>query len=92
MQLNFPADDLELTRFNSPRDKVFDWFIAPLLIMKEQIKNLQLHVNEEISLRKISMECKNDKPEDWDACEFPFGDNVRKAQLQAIIRRCIHQL
>ncbi|KAJ0051404.1 hypothetical protein Pint_01801 [Pistacia integerrima] len=81
------SDDFELTRFNSPRDKVFDWFIAPLLIMKEQIKNLQLNVNEEISLRKISMECKNDKPEDWDACEFPSSDNVRKAQLQAIIRR-----
>ncbi|XP_044494303.1 uncharacterized membrane protein At3g27390 [Mangifera indica] len=81
------ADDLELTRLNSLGDNVFDWFIAPLLIMKEQIKNLQLNVNEEISLRKVIMECKNDKPQDWDACEFPSSDNVRKAQLQAIIRR-----
>lgn len=87
MPLNFPADDLELTRLNSLGDNVFDWFIAPLLIMKEQIKNLQLNVNEEISVRKVIMECKNDKPQDWDACEFPSSDNVRKAQLQAIIRR-----
>lgn len=74
---------------NSPRDKVFDWFIAPLLIMKEQIKKLQLDTHEEISLKKVVMEVKNEKPEDWDNSGFPSGDNVRKAQLQAIIRRCI---
>lgn len=81
------SDDLELTRINSPRDKVFEWFIGPLLIIKEQIKKLQLDVNEEISLRKLVMECKNEKPEDWDNSDFPSSDNVRKAQLQAIIRR-----
>lgn len=81
------SDDLELTRINSPRDKVFEWFIGPLLIIKEQIKKLQLDVNEEISLRKLVMEHKNEKPDDWDNSDFPSSDNVRKAQLQAIIRR-----
>ncbi|KAH9793838.1 hypothetical protein KPL71_004675 [Citrus sinensis] len=81
------SDDLELTRINSPRDKVFEWFIGPLLIIKEQIKKLQLDVDEEISLRKLVMEHKNEKPDDWDNSDFPSSDNVRKAQLQAIIRR-----
>ncbi|KAK3017280.1 hypothetical protein RJ639_007392 [Escallonia herrerae] len=80
-------DDVELTRKNWPKDKVFQWFIGPLLIMKDQIKGLQLDENEEICLRKLIMGCKNDKPEEWDNSGFPSGDNVRRAQLQAIIRR-----
>lgn len=78
---------MELTRSNSPRDKVFEWFIGPLLIMKEQIKNLQLDDNEEICLRELIMRGKNEKPEDWNDSGFLSSDNVRKAQLQAIIRR-----
>nr|GEX91435.1 hypothetical protein [Tanacetum cinerariifolium] len=30
--------EMELTRTNLPCDKVFEWFIGPLLVMKEQIK------------------------------------------------------
>lgn len=81
------ADEVELTRTNFPRDKVFEWFIGPLLIMKEQIKGLELSENEEICLRKLVMRYKNEKPEDWDDTGFPSGDHVRRAQLQAVIRR-----
>lgn len=82
------ADDIELTRTNGPRGNVFDWFIGPLLVMKEQIKNLQLDENEEMSLRYVFMKCKNETPEEWDNTEFPSGDRVRRAQLQALFRRC----
>ncbi|PKI41075.1 hypothetical protein CRG98_038603, partial [Punica granatum] len=81
------ADDVELTRLNSPRDRVFEWFLGPLLIMKEQIKGLRLSEDEEMCLRKIVMRYKNEKPEDWDDTGFLISDNVRRAQLQAIIRR-----
>ncbi|KAK1568142.1 hypothetical protein Q3G72_021098 [Acer saccharum] len=82
------SDDLELTKSNGPREKMFEWFIGPLLIMKEQIKNLQLDDNnEETSLRELIMRGKNENPEDWDDSSFLSSDNVRKAQLQAIIRR-----
>lgn len=83
------ADEVELTRTNLPRDKIFEWFIGPLLIIKEQIKGLELSENEEIFLRKLVMRCKNERPEDWDDTGFPSNDHVRRAQLQAIIRRCI---
>nr|GEX22196.1 uncharacterized membrane protein At3g27390 [Tanacetum cinerariifolium] len=33
------SDEVELTRTNLPWDKVFEWFIGPLLVMKEQIKD-----------------------------------------------------
>lgn len=80
------SDDVELTRANGPNDKAFEWFIGPLLVMKEQLKNLQLNANEELCLRYLFMKSNNEKPEEWDT-GFPSGDHVRRAQLQAIFRR-----
>ncbi|XVF31947.1 hypothetical protein REPUB_Repub17cG0039000 [Reevesia pubescens] len=81
------GDNVELTRSNAPRDKVFEWFIGPLLIMKEQLKKLHLDEGEENRLRKLVMQCKNEKPEDWNDSGYPSSDSIRRAQLQAIIRR-----
>ncbi|KAL9384609.1 hypothetical protein Peur_021619 [Populus x canadensis] len=81
------SDDVELARNNGPREKVFEWLIEPLLIMKEQIKNLKVEENEETCLKRLVIECENKRPEEWDGTGFPSNDNVRRAQLQAIIRR-----
>ncbi|CAN4110125.1 unnamed protein product [Withania somnifera] len=81
------SDEVELTKSNWPKDKVFDWFLAPLIVMKEQIKKLQLGEDEEIILRKLVMRYKNERPEEWDNTGFPSTDTVRRAQLQAVIRR-----
>ncbi|GAB4825345.1 hypothetical protein Ancab_008217 [Ancistrocladus abbreviatus] len=80
-------DEVELQRSNWPGERVWQWFVGPLIIMKEQIRSLNLDENEEASLRRVVMQCKNDRPEDWDEIGFPSNDQVRKAQLQAIIRR-----
>lgn len=90
ISLNSSADEVELTNFNWPRDKVFDWILGPLLIIKEQIRKLQLKENEEACLRKLILIGKYEKPEDWDEVGFPSDDNVRRAQLQAILRRYCH--
>ncbi|KAG8489509.1 hypothetical protein CXB51_017554 [Gossypium anomalum] len=81
------GDNAELTRSNMPRDKVFEWFAGPLFVMKEQLKKLELDESEEACLRKLVMECKNETPEDWNDSGYPSEDSVRRAQLQAIIRR-----
>ncbi|XP_042485913.1 uncharacterized membrane protein At3g27390 [Macadamia integrifolia] len=81
------SDELELTRINWPKDKVLEWFIGPLLTMKEQMKGLQLNEDEESCLRGLIMICNNERPEDWNETEFPSDDNIRRAQLQAIFRR-----
>jgi len=81
------AEDVVLTRMNGPKDRVFEWFIEPLLIMKEQLKNLELEETEESCLKELVMRCKNELPEEWDSTGFPSDDTVRRAQLQAIIRR-----
>ena len=80
-------DNVELTRSNCPKERLFEWFIEPLFVMKQQIKGLRLNEDEEICLKKLIMQCKNDKPEEWDDISFPSSDTVRRAQLQAIIRR-----
>uniref|UniRef100_A0A0E0PWQ5 Steroid nuclear receptor ligand-binding n=2 Tax=Oryza TaxID=4527 RepID=A0A0E0PWQ5_ORYRU len=81
------ADDVEVTNFNWPKDKVFDWMLGPLLVIKEQMKQLELTEDEELCLRRLIMTNNNDKPSDWDDCGFPSSDNIRRARLQAIIRR-----
>ncbi|XP_008777696.1 uncharacterized membrane protein At3g27390 isoform X2 [Phoenix dactylifera] len=81
------SDEVEVTNFNWPKDRVVDWILGPLLIMKEQIKRLQLDENEESCLMKLIMIRNNEKPEDWDDSGFPSDDNIRRAQLQAIFRR-----
>ncbi|XP_073147040.1 uncharacterized membrane protein At3g27390 isoform X2 [Henckelia pumila] len=81
------SEQMELNPTNFPRDRLFDWFLAPLLTMKEQIKGLKLEENEEVFLKKLVMVCKNDRPEEWDDSGFPSDDKVRVAQLQAVIRR-----
>jgi len=78
-----------LTRTNGPKDRVFEWFIGPLLIMKEQLKNLELEGTEETCLKELVMKCKNEVLEESDSTGFPSDNTVRRAQLQAIIRRYI---
>ncbi|XP_020082943.1 uncharacterized membrane protein At3g27390 [Ananas comosus] len=81
------SDEVELTNFNWPKDSVLYWILGPLLVMKEQIRSMELSEDEAACLRKLLLTRSNEKPEDWDDCGFPSDDNVRRAQLQAIIRR-----
>ncbi|XP_058112880.1 uncharacterized membrane protein At3g27390 isoform X2 [Magnolia sinica] len=81
------ADDVELTKSNWPKDKVFEWFLGPLLIMKEQIKRLELDESEQEYLCKLITTSNNEKSQDWNGSGFPSDDSIRQAQLQAIIRR-----
>ncbi|MQM19603.1 hypothetical protein Taro_052608, partial [Colocasia esculenta] len=83
----FFFDNIELTDSDWPKDKVSEWFVGPLLIMKEQMRGLQLNQDEEACLEKLIMVYDTEKPEDWNDSGFPSGDNVRRAQLQAIFRR-----
>ncbi|RZB70489.1 putative membrane protein, partial [Glycine soja] len=81
--------DVVLTRTNGPKDRVFEWFIGPLLIMKEQLKNLELEGTEETCLKELVMKCKNEVLEESDSTGFPSDNTVRRAQLQAIIRSSV---
>lgn len=81
------SDEVEMTSFNWPKDKVLEWFLGPLLVMKEQLKGLHIDENEESCLKKLIMLGKHQRLEDWDGSGFPSEDSVRRAQLQALFRR-----
>jgi hypothetical protein len=81
------AEVVDVTNFNWPKDIVFDWMLGPLLVIKEQLKKLEVTEEEEMCLRKLIMTNKNDKPSDWDDSGFSSDDNIKRGQLQAMIRR-----
>jgi hypothetical protein len=76
-----------VTNLNWPKDRVFDWLLGPLLVIKDQMRKLEITEDEETCLRKLIMTNKNEKPSDWDDAGFPSDDNIKRGQLQAIIRR-----
>ncbi|CAH9054781.1 unnamed protein product [Cuscuta epithymum] len=80
-------DGVELTKTSCPQDIIFEWFVGPLLVMKEQMKILQLGDEEEVCLRKLIMCCQNGRSTESDDIGFLSNDNVRRAQLLAIMRR-----
>ncbi|XP_028778555.1 uncharacterized membrane protein At3g27390 [Neltuma alba] len=47
------TDDIELTSTNRPSETFFDWFLNPLLIIKDQIKAENLSPSEEDYLSKL---------------------------------------
>ncbi|KXG19843.1 hypothetical protein SORBI_3010G125000 [Sorghum bicolor] len=81
------SDNVEVTNLNWPKDRVFDWLLGPLLVIKDQMRKLEITEDEETCLRKLIMTNKNEKPSDWDDAGFPSDDNIKRGQLQAIIRR-----
>ncbi|XP_066371378.1 uncharacterized membrane protein At3g27390-like [Miscanthus floridulus] len=81
------SHNVEVTNFNWPKDRVFDWLLGPLLVIKDQMTKLEITEDEEMCLRKLIMTNKNEKPSDWDDSGFPSDDNIKRGQLQAIIRR-----
>lgn len=80
-------DDTELTLTNRPREKFFEWFLNPLLIIKEQIKADNLSVSEEDYLCKLVL--LNDDAERLK--ESGIGpapeSEVKRAELHAFARR-----
>ncbi|KAF5191580.1 membrane protein [Thalictrum thalictroides] len=81
-------DGVEVNNFNRPEDRLLDWFFQPVLILKEQIKVIQLGESEIRFLEKVVL-CGGDtqRMDAWDNdCEVP-PDPVRAAQIQGISRR-----
>ncbi|KAJ1399575.1 putative membrane protein [Sesbania bispinosa] len=81
------SDDTELTTTNRPRDKFFDWFFNPLLIMKEQIKAENLSASEEDYLCKLVL-LSGDAERLKKSSIGPAPESeVKRAELDALARR-----
>jgi hypothetical protein len=47
------TDGIEITTMNRTEDRLLEWFLEPLMIIKEQIKAGQLEESEELYLNKL---------------------------------------
>jgi len=81
-------DDVVITHDNRPQDRLIDWFFQPVMVLKEQIRILQLGEGEMHYLEKIVLFGSNSqRMEAWEnGCAIP-RDPVRAAQIQGISRR-----
>ncbi|XP_021728505.1 uncharacterized membrane protein At3g27390-like isoform X1 [Chenopodium quinoa] len=81
------SDNTEITSTNRPKDTFFDWFLNPLLIMKEQIKAENLSPALEDYLGKLVL--LSGYPERLRSfCTVNISENeVKIAELEALARR-----
>ncbi|KAJ8749972.1 hypothetical protein K2173_013887 [Erythroxylum novogranatense] len=77
----------ELTSRNRPKDAFYDWFLDPFIIMKDQIKALNLSETEEGYLSKLVL--LNGDPARLKSSNIgpPPESERRRAELDAIARR-----
>ncbi|PKI79115.1 hypothetical protein CRG98_000407, partial [Punica granatum] len=77
----------ELTSTNRPKDTVFDWFLNPLLIIKDQIKAENLTVAEEDYLGKLVLLSGNPDRLKNAYIGSPPESERKRAELDALARR-----
>ncbi|XP_038691651.1 uncharacterized membrane protein At3g27390-like isoform X2 [Tripterygium wilfordii] len=82
------VDGIEVTNFNRPKDKLLDWFFNPVMVLKEQIRAINLGDNEVRFLEKVILFGSNTRRmEAWDNGSLLPQDPLRAAQIQGISRR-----
>ncbi|KAK1404407.1 putative membrane protein [Heracleum sosnowskyi] len=77
----------EITPSNRPRDVFFDWFLNPLLIIKEQIKAEHLSPSEEAYLGKLVLLTGNPERLKNSDIGTPPESERKRAELDGLARR-----
>lgn len=79
------GDDVEITATNRPKDTFFEWFLNPLLTIKDQIRTHNLSETEEQYLGKLVLFAGSNNS---DVGPEPESE-VRRAELEALARRLV---
>ncbi|KAM3363534.1 putative membrane protein [Capsicum galapagoense] len=83
----FLLEDLEITHLNRPQDRLLDWFFQPVLVLKEQIRVLNLEEGEMRFLEKVVLFGSNsDRFKAWENGSVVPQDSLRTAQIEGISR------
>ncbi|KAF5790757.1 putative uncharacterized membrane protein [Helianthus annuus] len=77
----------EITSANRPKDTFFDWFLNPLLVIKDQIKASNLTDSEELYLGKLILYSGNPQKLKNTNLGPPPESELRRAELEALARR-----
>lgn len=79
----------EITSTNRPQDMLFDWFLNPLLIIKEQIKVINLTEEEEDYLSRLVLLGDDPIRLKNSDISFPPESKCKIAELKALARRYV---
>ncbi|CAK9308832.1 unnamed protein product [Citrullus colocynthis] len=77
----------EITSANRPQDIFFDWFLSPLLIIKEQIKAINLSEEEEDYLSRLVLLGDDPTRMKNSNISLPPESKCKSAELEALARR-----
>lgn len=84
-------DGTEVNHLNRPQDRLLDWFFHPIMVLKEQIKVLQLEEGEIQYLERMLLFGNNkERGKSWENGSFIPLDALRTAQIEGISRRSEH--
>ncbi|GAU29000.1 hypothetical protein TSUD_165180 [Trifolium subterraneum] len=86
-KVNSMDDETELTITNRPREKFFEWFLNPLLIIKDQIKAENLSASEEDYLCKLVLLSGDAERLKISGVGPAPESEVKRAELEALARR-----
>ncbi|GFQ05085.1 uncharacterized membrane protein at3g27390 [Phtheirospermum japonicum] len=80
---------IEVNHLNRPQDRLLDWFFHPVMVLKEQIRVLQLEEGEIRYLQKVLLFGNDNKEraKNWENGSFVPQDALRAAQIEGISRR-----
>lgn len=82
------GDNAEITTSNRPKDTVFEWFLNPLLIIKDQIKADALSEAEEDYLGKLVLLSGDpERLKNSNIGSPPDTTERKRAELDALARR-----
>ncbi|XP_010275588.1 PREDICTED: uncharacterized membrane protein At3g27390-like isoform X2 [Nelumbo nucifera] len=83
-------DGIEVTHLNRPQDRLLDWFFHPIMVLKEQIKVINMGECEMRFLEKIVLfGGDTQRMKAWEHGSTVPQDALRAAQIQGIGRRLI---
>ena len=81
-------DNFEINNLNRPQDRLLDWFFQPVMVLKEQIKVIELGEGEACFLEKVVLfGSNNQRMEAWQSGSLVPQDALRAAQIEGIGRR-----
>lgn len=79
----------EINTTNRPKDGFYDWFLNPLLVIKDQIKALNLTESEAEYLGKLVLLSGDAEKLKNSNIGPPPESEIRRAELDALTRRLI---
>ncbi|XP_073150811.1 uncharacterized membrane protein At3g27390 [Henckelia pumila] len=84
------TDNTEVNYHNRPQDRLLDWFFQPIMVLKEQIRAINMEEGEIKYLEKLILFGNNEQRfKSWENGSIVPKDPIRAAQIEGLSRRML---